>query len=137
MFFSIWAKLIPISLFLLELVSFEFLSFSVSSVSMARETTRSVHFPIIIIRRSLLLADRNCYGPIFGFQLSLSGNGILLFVMGPSSAPSTTGRSTPVPLFPYNGLTIMLAKERSLFKQLCGRRERSLSPLPFRKKNPG
>ena len=73
--FSNWAKLISISLFLLELVSFEFLSFSVSSVSTARETTRSVHFPIIIIRRWLLLADRNCYGPIFGSQSSLSGSG--------------------------------------------------------------
>ena len=74
-FFSIWAKLISISLFLLELVSFEFLSFSASSVSTAREITRSVHFPIIIIRRSLLLADRNCYGTILGFHSSLSGSG--------------------------------------------------------------
>ena len=73
--FSNRAKLISISLFLLELVSFEFLSFSVSSVSTACETTRSIHFPIIIIRRWVLLADRNCYGPIFGSQSSLSGSG--------------------------------------------------------------
>ena len=74
-FFSNWGKLISISLFLLELVFFEFLSFSASSVSTAREITRSVHFPIIIIRRSLLLADRNCYGTILGFHSSLSGSG--------------------------------------------------------------
>ena len=84
----------------------------------------------------LLLADRNCYGPIFGFQSSLSGSGYFCLLWAPSSALSTTGRSTPVSLFPYNGLTIMLAKERSFFKQLCGGRGRSLSFLPFRKKIP-
>ena len=61
--------------FVIPSKTFLFLSFSVSSVSTARETTRSVHFPIIIIRRWLLLADRNCYGPIFCSQSSLSGSG--------------------------------------------------------------
>ena len=131
--FSNWAKLISISLFLLELVSFEFLSFSVSSVSTARETTRSVHFPIIIIRRWLLLADRNCYGPIFGFQSSLSGSGYFCLLWAHLRPFQQRAGALQSPCFHITGSQSCWLKKGLFFKQLCGRRGRSLSPLPFRK----
>ena len=133
MFFSIWAKLISISLFLLELVSFEFLSFSVSSVSTARETTRSVHFPIIIIRRSLLLADRNCYGPIFGFQSSLSGSGYFCLLWAHLRPFQQRAGALQSPCFHITGSQSCWLK-KDPFSNNCVEGRKMRTPSPFRQK---
>ena len=106
-----------------------------SSVSTARETTRSVHFPIIIIRRSLLLADRNCYGPIFGFQSSLSGSGYFCLLWAHLRPFQQRAGALQSPCFHITGSQSCWLKKDPFSKQLCGRRGRSLSPLPFRKKS--
>ena len=132
------AKLISISLFLLELVSFEFLSFSVSSVSTARETTRSVHFPIIIIRRWLLLADRNCYGPIFGSQSSLSGSGYFCLLWAHLRRFQQRAGALQSPCFHITGSqSCWLAKERSFFQTIVWKERKIPFLSPFSQKFPG
>ena len=136
MFFSIWAKLISLSLFLLELVSFEFLSFSVSSVSTAHDTTRSVHFPIIIIRRSLLLADRNCYGPLFGFQSSLSGSGYFCLLWAHLRPFQQRAGALQSPCFHITGSQSCWLK-KDPFSNNCVEGEEDAYPLSLFAKNPG